>query len=61
MDELKEVDKLRRDLITNISHDIRTPISIIHGYIETFLLLMVHNPPDVRSNSLTFANNNEEH
>jgi signal transduction histidine kinase len=35
MDELKEVDKLRRDLIANISHDIRTPISIIHGYIET--------------------------
>ena len=38
MDELKEVDKLRRDLIANISHDIRTPISIIHGYIETLLM-----------------------
>src|SRR5688572_20123027 len=38
MDELKEVDKLRRDLIANISHDIRTPISIIHGYIETLIM-----------------------
>ncbi|MFZ6012895.1 MAG: ATP-binding protein [Bacteroidota bacterium] len=38
MDELKEVDKLRRDLIANISHDIRTPISIIHGYIETMII-----------------------
>lgn len=35
MNDLKEVDKLRRDLIANISHDIRTPLSIIHGYIET--------------------------
>jgi len=38
MDELKEVDKLRRDLIANISHDIRTPISIIHGYVETLII-----------------------
>jgi len=38
MDELKEVDKLRRDLIANISHDIRTPVSIIHGYVETLII-----------------------
>jgi signal transduction histidine kinase len=38
IEELKEVDKLRRDLIANISHDIRTPISIIHGYIETLIM-----------------------
>ncbi|HMI66435.1 MAG TPA: HAMP domain-containing sensor histidine kinase [Cyclobacteriaceae bacterium] len=38
MEDLKEVDKLRRDLIANISHDIRTPISIIHGYVETLLI-----------------------
>jgi signal transduction histidine kinase len=38
MDKLKEVDNLRRDLIANISHDIRTPISIIHGYVETLLI-----------------------
>ena len=46
MDELKEVDKLRRDLIANISHDIRTPISIIHGYIET--LIMKHDSLDAQ-------------
>jgi signal transduction histidine kinase len=44
MEELKEVDKLRRDLIANISHDIRTPISIIHGYVET--LIMKHDSLD---------------
>jgi len=46
IDELKEVDKLRRDLIANISHDIRTPISIIHGYIET--LIMKHDSLDAQ-------------
>jgi signal transduction histidine kinase len=44
MEELKEVNNLRRDLIANISHDIRTPISIIHCYIET--LIMKHDSLD---------------
>lgn len=38
LEEIKEVDKLRRELIANLSHDIRTPISIIHGYIETLII-----------------------
>jgi len=35
VDKLKEVEVLRRELIANVSHDLRTPISIIHGYVET--------------------------
>jgi signal transduction histidine kinase len=35
MEKLKEVEVLRRELIANVSHDLRTPISIIHGYVET--------------------------
>lgn len=38
IDELKEVDRLRRDLIANVSHDLRSPMSVIHGYIETLIL-----------------------
>jgi len=35
---LEENDKLRRELITNISHDLRTPLASMQGYIETLLL-----------------------
>ena len=38
VEDLKQVDTLRRELIANVSHDIRTPISVIHGYIETLLI-----------------------
>jgi signal transduction histidine kinase len=35
IEKLNAVENLRRELIANVSHDLRTPISIIHGYIET--------------------------
>jgi methyl-accepting chemotaxis protein len=38
MEDLKQVDTLRRELIANVSHDIRTPISIIQGYAETLII-----------------------
>jgi len=34
MEELKGVDKLRKELISNISHDLRTPIASIQGFAE---------------------------
>jgi len=38
IEELKGVEKLRKELVSNISHDLRTPISSIQGYAETLLL-----------------------
>ncbi|MFC5624707.1 sensor histidine kinase [Algoriphagus winogradskyi] len=35
IEELKNVDSLRRELIANVSHDLRNPLAIINGYIET--------------------------
>jgi signal transduction histidine kinase len=36
--ELKMLEKLRRELVANISHDLRTPVTAIHGYAETLWL-----------------------
>ena len=38
MDKLKAHDKLRQELVSNVSHDLRTPLAIIHGYTETLLI-----------------------
>ncbi|MBQ1502773.1 MAG: HAMP domain-containing histidine kinase, partial [Clostridia bacterium] len=32
--ELSETDRIRRDLIANMSHDLRTPLTLISGYAE---------------------------
>ncbi len=38
IDELKSVENLRRELIANVSHDLRTPLAIMQGYVETLLI-----------------------
>ncbi|MCW9707540.1 sensor histidine kinase [Fodinibius salsisoli] len=36
--ELEKTDRLRRELIANVSHDLRSPLASIQGYVETILL-----------------------
>lgn len=35
IEELKSVESLRRELIANVSHDLRTPLAVTRGYVET--------------------------
>lgn len=35
IEKIRSVDQFRKELIANISHDLRTPLSIIMGYVET--------------------------
>ena len=38
IDEIKNNDRLRRDLIANISHDLRSPLASVQGYLETIMI-----------------------
>jgi len=38
LSDLKQQDRLRRELVANVSHDLRTPVAILHGYLETLEL-----------------------
>lgn len=44
--QLKEVDQMRRDLISNVSHDLRTPLTMIEGYSEMMRDLPGENTPE---------------
>lgn len=38
MEHLEETDRMRRELVANVSHDLRTPLASLQGYLETLLL-----------------------
>ena len=38
MSALRQTDAMRRELVANISHDLRTPLASLQGYLETLHL-----------------------
>ncbi len=36
--QLRQADSTRRDMVANISHDLRTPLTSLQGYLETVLM-----------------------
>ncbi|MEM7105435.1 MAG: HAMP domain-containing sensor histidine kinase [Bacteroidota bacterium] len=55
IDELKKVENLRRELIANVSHDLRTPLAIMHGYVETLLMKDSTLDPEERKQYLNIV------
>lgn len=38
MQQIQQTDQARRELVANFSHDLRTPLATMQGYVETLLL-----------------------
>ncbi len=60
IEELKGLENLRKELISNISHDLRTPIASIQGYAETLLLKKDSIEPEEREKYLDIIYKNCE-
>ena len=53
--ELTAQDQQRRELFANISHDLRTPLTSLHGYLETLLMKAESLEPAERRRYLEIA------
>jgi len=58
---LQENDRLRRELVTNISHDLRTPLATMQGYIETLIIKDQTLDSDTRRQYLDIARKHASH
>lgn len=58
--EIASRDEQRRDLIANVSHDLRTPLATLHGYLETVLLKNESLSASVRREYLQIAHRNSQ-
>jgi two-component system phosphate regulon sensor histidine kinase PhoR len=43
---LKKLENVRRDFVANVSHELKTPVTSIKGFVETLLDGAMHNPAD---------------
>jgi two-component system, OmpR family, phosphate regulon sensor histidine kinase PhoR len=45
---VRELENVRRDFVANVSHEIKTPITAVKGFVETLLDGALENPEDAR-------------
>ena len=55
LDALEKTDALRREMVAHVSHDLRTPLATLHGYIETLKLKDAELQPAERERYLAVA------
>ncbi|MEJ2697395.1 MAG: ATP-binding protein [Candidatus Sulfobium sp.] len=52
---MKKSDSMRRELVANVSHDLRTPLATLQGYLETLIMKNEAIPPEERQEYLDTA------
>lgn len=60
MQRLRQTDILRRELVTNVSHDLRTPLAALRGYLETLQIKGDGLSEDERCRYLEIATRHSE-
>jgi two-component system OmpR family sensor kinase len=55
MTALQQTDSMRRELVANISHDLRTPLASLQGYLETLHLKRDQLTPEEQQSYLEIA------
>jgi two-component system, OmpR family, sensor kinase len=55
LQKLRNNDALRRELVANVSHDLKTPIATLQGYVDTLLLKDASLRADERRGYLAIA------
>jgi signal transduction histidine kinase len=59
-DRIRKVDLLRRELIANVSHDLRTPLASLQGYLDTLLLKEGQLTPEEQRRFIEIASKHSE-
>jgi signal transduction histidine kinase len=59
-EELKELDRLKSDLLANVSHELRTPLTAIKGYTEYILERKLGSVTDKQEKGLLVVQRNLE-
>jgi signal transduction histidine kinase len=55
MEKLTEAERMRKELVANVSHDLRSPLASIQGYLETILLKDQQLTPEERRRFLDIS------
>lgn len=55
MEKLTEAERMRKELVANVSHDLRSPLASIQGYLETILLKDGQLTPEERRRFLEIS------
>ncbi len=55
LSKIREADHVRRELVSSLSHDLRTPLASLQGYLETLLLKGEKISPEEKEKYLSTA------